>query len=1024
MTTKYIIMQYISYKFLLLFLVYSWAACNQEEEKMAGPMVDPDKLHVQPLSPWEALSTFEVEDGFEIELVASEPDVVDPMAIEFDENGRMYVVEMRYYPLIDSVSANLGRIRLLEDTDGNGVFDKSTIFADNLRFPTAVFCYDGGVFVASTPDLLYLKDTSGDGIADVKKTVMSGFGTSGHPAFFVQQMPNSFKWGLDNRIHAVTSGNGGKINIEGESSDDVTEIRGQDFSFDPKTMDLSRESGGMQHGMSFDDWGRKFITRQSSHIEQVMYDYKYAERNPSFSMPGSHISIAEDGMAAEVYRLSEHEPWRELRTKWTVEGLLVRDENMVLQWQEPGGDRAVWQGGVGYDGGSFITSSSGLTIYKGDAWPEAYRGSSFIAEPTGNLIHRDSLYFKDNSISMSATRPSAGLKSEFVASTDTWFRPVQFTNAPDGCLYIADMYREVIDLPSGIPDVIRQYFDLHNGNDKGRIYRIVPENFVQPPKINLGDFTTPQLVSAIEHTNGWHQTTASRLLYQRQDESAVPLLEDLVKNSKNPIGRMRAMYVLDGYNALSSEILIIGLTDEHNGVRRHAIKLSEKHFDESDPEIQRMITNKWLGMINDPDLEIQYQLAFSLDKLRQQDKINGLKSLIMNRGENSWMQAAVLSSLRTDGVMLFKELVNEKVVDNNHELGKFLTRLASMIGTQNNADQVNQILEVISNLDDESKTFDFVVALGNGMRQTNDNLDFKSDQKLSNIFDRALTTTEDPDSDMAQKMSAIQLIGLSDVEFALEKIAPFLDATNPPEIGSVAFQTLSRYNDPATTTKILEKWPEIIPTLRPKMINYFLGRTDRILMFLKEIQSGKISSKLLSSNQVRFLRSHSDEEVQKIAKNTLPDFDGERQSIIDSYQAVLNIQGDKISGLDIFRRKCSICHQIDSIGTAIGPDLVTLDSRRAKLLVDIIDPNRDVSPEYLYNTVETNDGETMSGIITNETANNLTIKDSAGGIKTILRSNIKSINSFEYSLMPVGLEADLSIDEMADLLQFIEESGT
>src|SRR5690606_30127828 len=566
MTTKYIIMQYISYKFLLLFLVYSWAACNQEEEKMAGPMVDPDKLHVQPLSPWEALSTFEVEDGFEIELVASEPDVVDPMAIEFDENGRMYVVEMRYYPLIDSVSANLGRIRLLEDTDGNGVFDKSTIFADNLRFPTAVFCYDGGVFVASTPDLLYLKDTSGDGIADVKKTVMSGFGTSGHPAFFVQQMPNSFKWGLDNRIHAVTSGNGGKINIEGESSDDVTEIRGQDFSFDPKTMDLSRESGGMQHGMSFDDWGRKFITRQSSHIEQVMYDYKYAERNPSFSMPGSHISIAEDGMAAEVYRLSEHEPWRELRTKWTVEGLLVRDENMVLQWQEPGGDRAVWQGGVGYDGGSFITSSSGLTIYKGDAWPEAYRGSSFIAEPTGNLIHRDSLYFKDNSISMSATRPSAGLKSEFVASTDTWFRPVQFTDAPDGCLYIADMYREVIDLPSGIPDVIRQYFDLHNGNDKGRIYRIVPDNFVQPPKINLGNFTTPQLVSAIEHTNGWHQTTASRLLYQRQDESAVPLLEDLVKNSKNPIGRMRAMYVLDGYNALSSEILIIGLTDEHNGV--------------------------------------------------------------------------------------------------------------------------------------------------------------------------------------------------------------------------------------------------------------------------------------------------------------------------------------------------------------------------------------------------------------------------------------------------------------------------
>lgn len=993
--------------------------CSDNEEDITGPKVDPDELHIQPLSPEDAIKSFKVESGFEIELVASEPDVVDPMALDFDEYGRMYVVEMRYYPLIDSVSANLGSIRLLEDTNGDGVFDKSTIFAENLRFPTAVFCYDGGIFVASTPDILFLKDTSGDGIADLKKTVISGFGTSGHPAFFVQQMPNSFKWGLDNRIHAVTSGNGGKVNIDGKG--DSLEIRGQDFSFDPKNMDISRESGGMQHGMSFDDWGRKFITRQSSHIEQVMYEYEYAERNAAYSMPRSHIDIAEDGAAAEVYRISEHEPWRELRTKWTVEGLLVRDEDMVLQWQEPGGDRAVWQGGVGYDGGSYITSSSGLTIYKGDAWPEIYRGSSFIAEPSGNLVHRDSLYFRDNSISMSATRPAQGLNSEFLASTDNWFRPVQFANAPDGCLYVADMYREVIDLPSGIPDVIRQYFDLHNGNDMGRIYRVVPDNFIQPEPANLGDYSTEQLVKTLEHSNGWHQSTASRLLYQRQDVSTIPSLENMVRNSSNPIGRMRAMYVLDGYGDIKPEVLIDGLNDPDSRVRRHAIKLSERYFDAMGAPEKNKIRNLWMEMLDDPDIEIQYQLAFSLEKLDVRDKVSGLRSLIEKNKDNAWFHAAVLSSLSNDGIILFKELVGQF---SGEEIDDFLIKLASMIGTQNNSQEKVHMIEEVAKLRNDAKTFKYLVALGNGLRQVNESLDFDSNRHLREILDRAEATINDSESPIPNIVNAIEVIGLRDVDYVLDHIAPFLDAKYPSEINNATFDVLSRYNDIATAERVLAMWPEILPSLQPKMINYFLGRTDRIQLFLKEIESKRISSKLLSSNQVRFLRSHSEESIKEIALNILPDFEGERQSIIDSYLAVLNMEGDVSSGLDIYRRKCAICHKIDTDGTAIGPNLTTLDSRRAKLLVDIIDPNRDVSPEYLYNTITTTDGESVSGILAKETSNSISIKDNTGDIRTILRSNIESIKSMDYSLMPVGLETDLSVEDMADLLEFIEKSGS
>lgn len=1017
-------MKQISLILSILVLLSAFIGCKDDSIGRVGPQVDPDQLHMKPLSPEDAVKSFTVKPGFVIELVAAEPLVMDPMAMDFDERGVMYVVEMRYYPLIDTTGEKLGRIRRLVDTDGDGIFDQSSIFADQLRFPTAVICYDGGVFVANTPDLLYLKDTSGDGIADHRKTVMSGFGTKGHPAFFVQQMPNSFKWGLDNRIHAVTSGNGGSVEVTGQNTEDYTEISGQDFSFDPNTFELSKESGGMQHGMSFDDWGRKFITRQSSHIEQVMFDNAYADRNAAYAMPRSHVSIAEDGPTAEVYRISPQEAWRELRTKWTVEGLLVRDENMVLQWQQPGGERAVWQGGQGYDGGSFITSSSGITIYKGDAWPEKYRGSSFIAEPNGNLIHRDSLYIDAHSLQVEANRSKDELESDFLASTDNWFRPVQFANAPDGNLYIADMYREVIDLPSGIPDVIRQYFNLQKGNDKGRIYRIVPDDYHQPEKVNLGAYSVQELVKTLEHTNGWHQSTAARLLFQQQDQDAVPYLEELAKNSENPIGRMRAMYALDGLKALTPEQLLVGLDDKAGGVRRHAIKLSEQHFNDLDGTNRLNITQRWMELVKDPEKEVQYQLAFSMEKLEVKERIIGLKEVFLQNDDNRWVHAAILSSLSEGGLEMFESLVSEKETNNKNTIPVFLESLTSMIGTQNDPAIVDQLILDISDIQEKSEKFSLIVSLGKGMRRAKANLNFDANPQLSHLLDLAAITLDNPSAEVSERTKSIQLIGLSGLEQSKNKLIPLLDAGHSTEISQAAFETLSSFDDIETTSIILGKWNVITPSLRPRMFNYFLGRTDRIELLLKEMEADKISSKLLTSNQIRFLRSHSEPSIKSLAMDILPDVSGERQSIIDSYMAVLNMEGNSKAGMEVFRLKCSICHQMGDVGSPIGPNLATLGSRRAKLLVDIIDPNRDVSPDYLYNTVETLDGENLTGIISAETSNSITLTNSSGDVQTILRSNIKSITNSEFSLMPQGLEEDLSIEEMADLLTFIERSGS
>ena len=436
-----------------------------------------------------------VARGFRLELAASEPEVVDPVAIAFDENGALFVVEMRDYS--ERRAERLSRVRRLTDEDGDGRFEKATVFLDDLAWATGIVCSQGGVIVAASPDLIYARDTNGDGVADERRVVLTGFG-EGMAKLNVQALVNSLTFGPDNRIWGATAGNGGRVN--------GVRIDGADFSFDPATFAFTAETGTAQFGLTFDAGGRRFVCSNSSHLRWVALERRYvAGRLCRPEKP--LVDIPVDGPAAEVFRTSPEEPWRVVRTRWRASGAVAG----IVE----GGGRA----------SGYFTSASGLVVYTGDLMP-ALTGQVFVGDVGSNLVHRKHLRETDDG--PVAERDPSEAASEFLTSRDTWFRPVACANGPDGALYVIDMYREVIEHPDSLPPGLKRRIDLNSGNDRGRIYRIVPDHGAPRRRNNLGALDAAALAALTAHPNGWHRVTARRLLVERKhDLAAAPVLRSI-----------------------------------------------------------------------------------------------------------------------------------------------------------------------------------------------------------------------------------------------------------------------------------------------------------------------------------------------------------------------------------------------------------------------------------------------------------------------------------------------------------------
>ncbi|MDQ6632646.1 MAG: HEAT repeat domain-containing protein, partial [Verrucomicrobiota bacterium] len=551
-----------------------------------------------PLSPEQAIASFQLEPGLKAEIVVAEPMVVDPVAVAWDETGKMYVVEDRGYPTGPGKGKPPeGQIVLLEDTKGDGKYDKRTVFADGLTFPNGVMPWKGGVYVTCAPNLYYFKDTDGDGKADVKKIVFKGF----QDLSTTQLRVSHPILNIDNWIYLTSGLTAAKVSSPEYPNHPVVFCNRTDFRFKPDTDEFEETSGTAQFGQTFDNFGHKFICSNRNHNQHVVMQSRYLKRNPNLSFTELVQDTPDHGAACKLFPLSH---------------------NITTAASHTG----------------FFTSACGVTIYEGTAMPEKYRGNFFTCEPAGNLVHHDVL--KPSGDTFVASR--AYEDREFIASPDNWFRPVNLAVGPDGALYVCDMYRKTIEHPEYLPEEMRKTTDFTSGKDNGRIYRISAANEgikkVRTPNLDKASIET--LCVYLNDPNSWWSMTAHRLLIEKKNPAAIPILKEFCKNGKSPEARVHALRILESFGALDEKEIKNALADKNENVREQGILLAEPHLAQS-PELTKAV----LKLADDSNSRVRFQCALSLGETSDSKVIPALAKIATRDATEKWTRAATLSSI-------------------------------------------------------------------------------------------------------------------------------------------------------------------------------------------------------------------------------------------------------------------------------------------------------------------------------------------------------------------------------------------
>ncbi|MFT4566151.1 MAG: putative membrane-bound dehydrogenase-like protein [Saprospiraceae bacterium] len=946
---------------------------------------------------------FEIEAGFNMQLIASEPLIKDPVDLEFDEHGDAYVLEMPGYPFEEQES----RVIVLKDDNGDGIYDNSIVYAENLELASSLMPYKQGILIAAPPYLLYLKDTDGDHKADKRDTIMSGFSTGN-----LQHNFNGLTYGIDNWIYIANGGNSGSPYWWGDTTN-VIDLREDDIRINIEKRIVERvgvSSGGYELGI--DEYGRIYETHNLKHISQLIFPMRYARNlslSPRYAL--SNVSDHEENGLSRIYPIGEQ-------------------ESRVNHPEQSG----------------YFSGSCGITYYGGGELGKAYDQSIWVADVVLNLIHVDKL--SPNGAGFKASRVLE--KRDFLVSSDRSFRPVNMTVGPDGSMFVLDMHREVIEHPEWIPDDIEKTLDLEAGKENGRIYKITRDGSQTSFDFKQYD-ALEGLIKQLAHQNQWVRNTAHRVLLDRDlTKEDINLITEAAQG-ENAYARLHSMWILAASNSTSSELIIDKLQDSDAGIRENALIIAESRVNESDGIIASCI-----ALLTDSNQRVRMQAALTLSTISIETFNQHRENLLVGLIRSSKLE---IDQWNAQAISLAgKEITSdifEAIIDDNERpvIRTLLTSLAtigakdeldvlrilrSLASSQINTELKAEIIDAISkhlpsksrNLNqvtpikqlEEENDLGLLAALA-GLRKKlslSPSSQFMSKSKVAII---QVTDRSRSDELRLKQMSLLELLpyaSKSDLLYSL------LSNKESLKLQEQALMQLSDSSHPEIGRKLVGKWQELGPQSRRTASDILLYKQAHHDALLTGLENGTINIGEMNFDLERrrtLLWWTDDERTKKRAEALFSDSGVvNRKEAIENMKEALSLTGSLSKGTEVFNQLCAQCHIYGSSGTDAGPILTEINRKSKESLIhDILDPNAAVDTKYINHRLETNDGTLHIGMVDIETDVDITIKKMGGSSVTVAKEDMKSFTSLGTSMMLEGLEANMSHQDMADLLAFLQQ---
>ncbi len=915
----------------------------------------------------ESLAAFQTSPEIKIELVACEPNVIDPVAARFDSSGRLWIVEMRDYPTgpLDGESFS-GTIRVLRDNDSDGVYEHATVFADKLIFPTGLQPWRDGVIVTLAGRIAYMADTDGDDRCDVEETWFKGFAEDN-----TQLRANHPVLGIDGLVYVAGGLRGGTVESVDErwtAQQAPVRLLKTDFAFDPNGGFWGAVAGDSQYGLVVDDFGNRIGVSNRNPAKLAVLPLSLVAHDPWMAPASVIFDLSASGPDSSVQSIAE---------AWTTSNLHAGQYSAACAPHEIAATRL----------------------------PKTWQGNLLCCEPTAYLVQRARV----DATGMVPKSKAVFDPGEAIASRDTWFRPVDLIGGPDGSVYVVDMHRAVIEHPQWVPEELKNRVDERYGDTNGRIYRIhaAADSLASNPNKTFEMKSLESLVRGLDHPNRWQREEATRLLYEHGRESVASVRNEF-STLESPAALSRAASLLARFNALEIADLEKLATSEDELLRSVAARLAVTVTNGSSIAAQ---------LAGDAAPSVQLAAVTSLasgEHALTENEIDSLAKAAATLNQHDAFVLAIGAVSDANLRPLLLAILNH-ASSQSTEIAKRLVRRDAASAPQQ--EPLWMTSSHPSKLEFAGAWVEGVTRSRNApaklVKKFSSETQASWDELLANALKVALDANEHPQS----RVAAIRLASLG----RANELMRLRDENASIETRIAAIEACAS-TDFSEHLNWLDRNVNDLPwSIALRSVNIALSKSAGQIWVLDSLASGKLARGLVPPAEASKLLASKDKTVSQKAESVLQAAGKDRALVIAKYRSEMPADADVNQGRQLFLKHCAACHVIANEGFHVGPDIS--DSRTQtpdSLLVSILDPSLAIDAGFVRYSVLTTDGRVMDGLLVDDRPDAVTLKISGGELITIQRDQIEELNARGVSLMPDGFEQLLPPQEMSNLISYLK----